>query len=324
MKIVANEFALPMGMNTECHANHFVTLEKGHVFLVCFLGSREGNDDVRIAGVHRSPNGAWSSPEYITEEDGLPHWNPVLLKRHDGAVMLFYKVGKPISDWKTRYMLSFDGCKTWTKSRELVPGDESGGRGPVRNKAIYLRNGSILAPASTERGEWKCFFDRSDDEGKTWLRSRELCVPAGTLDGYSSKKGKGIIQPTVWESAEGVHALMRSSEGAIYRTDSRDGMSWCNPYRTEIPNNNSGIDLDVLPDGRLILCCNPVGGNWGARSPISLFASTDNGHSFSLLTHLTTMPGEYSYPAVQYADGMLHVTYTWNRRTIQYFCLENL
>ena len=324
MKITANEFALPMGLNTECHASHFVTLGEGRIFLVCFLGSREGHNDVRIVGVHRAPDGTWSQPQAITEDDGLPHWNPVLLKRRDGAILLFYKVGKPIADWKTRFMVSYDGCKTWSASQELVAADEGGGRGPVRNKAIYLRDGSILAPASTERGEWKCFFDRSVDEGKTWQRSRDLCVPNGTLDGYAVRKGKGIIQPTLWESHEGVHALMRSSEGAIYRTDSNDGITWCDPYRTQIPNNNSGIDLDVLPDGRVLLCCNPVGNNWGARSPISLFVSTDNGKSFSLLTHLTTMQGEYSYPAVRYENGKLHVTYTWNRRTIQYFCLEDI
>ena len=325
MRIVANEFVLPIIDGKECHANHFVTLGEGRVFLVCFYGSKEGNDDVRIAGMFRNPkDGSWSQPELITEDDGVPHWNPVLLRRKDGSVVLFYKVGKPIADWKTKCKISYDDCKTWSDSFEMIDGDISGGRGPVRNKAIYLKDGSILAPGSTEKGEWKCFFDRSTDEGKTWTRSRDLRVPAGTLDKYDNLYNKGIIQPTLWQSKEGVHALLRSSEGAIYRVDSKDGIEWGDPYRTDMPNNNSGIDLDVLPDGRIILCCNPVSTDWGARSPISLFQSTDNGKTFTLLTHLTTMPGEFSYPVVQYVDGQLHVSYTWKRKTVQYFCLENV
>ena len=324
MRIAANEFALPFTENTECHASHFVRLRDGRILLVCFLGTKEGADDVRIVGTVRQANGLWSVPKPITEDDGVPHWNPVLFRRKDGALVLFYKVGKPISAWKTRYMLSFDEGESWTDSCELVEGDASGGRGPVRNKAIYLKNGSILAPASTEQGEWRCFFDRSDDGGSSWTKSRELCAPAQTLAAHKTDHGKGIIQPTLWESSEGVHALMRSSEGAIYRTDSPDGITWCDPYRTAFPNNNSGIDVAALPDGRLILCCNPVGKNWGARTPISLFVSSDNGKSFSLLTHLTTMVGEFSYPAVRYENGQLHVCYTWNRKTIQYFCIEDL
>ena len=324
MKILANEFVLPI-TQMECHANHFVVLGGGKVFCVYFYGTRESHGDVRIYGSMRNPeNGSWSEPRPITEDDGIAHWNPVLFQRKDGAVVLFYKVGKYISEWKTRCMISYDECQTWSESFEMIPGDDSGGRGPVRNKAIYLRSGAVLAPGSTERGEWKAFFDRSEDDGKTWKRSRDLCIPAKELEGYESVRNRGIIQPSLWESPEGVHALMRSTEGAIYRTDSVDGKQWCDPYRTEMPNNNSGIDLVGLPDGRVILCCNPVSQNWGARSPISLFESRDNGKSFTLLTHLTTMPGEFSYPALQYENGRLHVSYTWNRRTVQYFCFEGI
>ena len=34
---------------------------------------------------------------------------------------------------------------------------------------------------------------------------------------------------------------------------------------------------------------------------------------------LESDPGEYSYPAIiQGRDGDLHITYTWNRKTIRY------
>jgi len=321
MKITANEFVLPIIEGKECHASHFVLLGGGEVFCVYFYGSREGQNDVRIFGSRRFPDGSWSAPTAISEDDGQPHWNPVLFRRSDGTVILFYKVGKPIADWKTVCKISYDNCESWSESFEMIEGDESGGRGPVRNKAIYLSNGSIIAGGSTEKGEWKCFFDRSDDGAKSWQRSRDLRIFEGNSEDFNKR---GIIQPTLWESSDGVHALMRSSECVVYRTDSPDGNAWCDPYPIDMPNNNSGIDLASLEDGRIILCCNPVSDNWGKRSPISLFESLDDGKSFKFLTHLTTMQGEYSYPALRYEDGRLHISYTWNRKTVQYFCLEGI
>ncbi|AMO55886.1 hypothetical protein EZMO1_1737 [Endozoicomonas montiporae CL-33] len=127
----------------------------------------------------------------------------------------------------------------------------------------------------------------------------------------------------MWESQPGhVHMLMRSTRGVLYRSDSMDyGDSWCEAYSTTVPNNNSGIDL-VKAGESLILVCNPVPGNWGERTPLSILVSEDNGRSWSSPIHLETAAGEYSYPAVIAQDGLLHVTYSWNRRSIAYHCLQ--
>ena len=58
---------------------------------------------------------------------------------------------------------------------------------------------------------------------------------------------------------------------------------------------------------------------WGARSPISLLISKDGGAHWEHLTHLVTMPGEYSYPAVLWQDGCLLITHTWQRKSIQFW-----
>ena len=321
MRILANEFVLPFRGGWECHASHLLPLGDGKVFCVFFYGSREGRGDVRIYGSMRSEDCKWSEPVPLSEDDGVPHWNPVLFRRSDGAVILFYKVGETIADWITKCRISYDGCITWSDPFEMVEGDRSGGRGPVRNKAIYLSDGSVIAPASTERGEWKCFFDRSVDHGSSWLRGEDIRI----FDTEEGNEKRGIIQPTLWESEEGVHALMRSSEGRIYRTDSVDlGVSWCDPYPISMPNNNSGIDLVCIPDGRIVLICNPNSDNWGKRTPLSLYISNDNGLSFDFYSHLITMEGRYAYPAALYDDGKLHITFTWNRKTIQYICLTDI
>lgn len=322
MQIVANEFVLPLKVGRSCHASNLIVLPDGRIFTVYFCGSGEGHDDVRIFGSMRESGvvADWSEPTPITPDDGLPHWNPVLLPLDDGSVVLFYKVGKRIASWQTYYCISRDGCRTWSKPTELIPGD-IGGRGPVRNKCIVLSDGAILAPGSTELDDWRVFFDISVDNGKTWERTADIVIPDQCIN------HRGIIQPTAWEDERGVHALLRSSENYIYRTDSTDlGRSWCVPYATSLPSNNSGIDLVQLPDGRLVLAYNPVCGNWGARTPLSLAVSRDSGETWEHLTHLVTgrMSSGFSYPAIRYANGMLHITYTWTRETIAYMCIADV
>lgn len=324
MRILANEFVLPVSIGIECHASHLALLPDGRVFCVFFYGSKESHPDERIYGSFREQNGRWTAPFAISEDDGIAHWNPVLFKRNDGAYILYYKIGKTIPEWKTYYRISTDNCQTWSDSFELVPGDTMGGRGPVRNKAIYLSDGSILAPTSTEQGRWRCFFDRSTDNGKTWTASELLSISEEEGKPLEmSNGGNGIIQPTVWESEDGAHALMRSTAGKIYKTDSKDFVNWCQPYPIDIPNNNSGIDAVKLPDGRVFLACNPIGIK-NVRTPLSLYVSNDDGNTFTFYSHLITMPGKYHYPAMIYEDGCLHLTYSWNFNTIAYMCLGDL
>lgn len=316
-----------------CHASSVAVLGDGSVFSVWFAGSKEGADDVNI-WCSRRQNEAWCRPHIIAQQENLPHWNPVLFVRSDGSVILFYKTGREISTWQTRAMVSHDNCETWSQSQELVSGDH-GGRGPVRNKVIALSNGRWLAPASLENGEWRCFADRSDDQGATWQKSSEVFADLGkqrTINpdykdipvSEQSYSGRGVIQPTLWESQPGmVHMLMRSSEGKIFRSDSADyGTTWCAAYATELPNNNSGIDLVKIPDGRLFLVYNPVGINWGPRCPIKLACSGDNGSTWQDVLVLDEEPGEYSYPAIVFQNNSLYITYTYRREDIAFWKLD--
>ena len=153
--------------------------------------------------------------------------------------------------------------------------------------------------------------------GETWTRTTDIRLPEPAGE---RPNPYGAIQPSLWEDGAGVHALLRTSQGYLYRTDSEDlGRSWSQPASSGIPNNNSGIDLVKAPDGTLYLACNPVGENWGARSPISLLISKDGGAHWEHLTHLVTMPGGIFYPAVLWQDGCLLITHTWQRKSIQFW-----
>ncbi|NLK07366.1 MAG: exo-alpha-sialidase [Firmicutes bacterium] len=317
-----------------CHASTLVVLGNGDLLAAWFGGSQEGASDVAI-WLSRRDHAAqkWGLPLKVADKLGVPHWNPVLFHNQDGTLLLFYKVGHQISKWQTFVKSSNDGGLSWTKALELVPGD-CGGRGPVRSKPIALANGTVLAPASIENDHWNAFVDISHDSGLTWDKSEMVPLKrsasgtsapdnpgqAGCETGKAQKRirGKGVIQPTLWESEPGqVHMLLRSTEGVVYRSDSADGgKTWCLAYPTELPNNNSGIDLVKLHSGLLALVYNPVGINWGPRTPLVLALSCDNGVSWGKKLVLEDDEGEYSYPAVVSSGDMVYITYTWRRERI--------
>ncbi|MDP4286119.1 MAG: sialidase family protein [Bacteroidota bacterium] len=299
----------------ECHASTIIHLPDGSFLAAWFGGTEEKNDDVAIWMTKGKP-GHWESPFEVAKINNDPHWNPVLFRAPDGRIHLFFKVGKEIPKWETWTKTSDDEGKSWSEAKELVKNDH-GGRGPVRNKMIVLSNGTWLAGASNELGLWNSFFDRSDDHGKTWQATPYLTIDRTEI------KGKGTIQPTLWESAPGqVHALLRSSAGIICRSDSKDyGKTWSPIYKTSLPNPNSGIDVAKMPDGTLILAYNPTGKDWGSRGKLALAISFDNGKTWPKKIDLENgnVDDEYSYPAIISFGDSIAVTYTWNRKKIAFW-----
>lgn len=311
-----------------CHASSLVQLPNNRTLAVWFAGSREGFDDVGIWGSERV-QAKWTPPRRLAKVRDLPHWNPVLFTAPNGDVHLYFKVSvdvptngerKRVTDgWETYQMISQDQGKTWGEPHPLVPGDTLG-RGPVKNKPILLSNGYWLAGASIETRNpdpekpdiWDVFVDYSTDHGKTWQATDRLILDR------SQVSGKGVIQPTLWESTSGhVHMLTRSTEGVAFRADSTDfGKTWSALYPTDLPNNNSGLDIAKLSDGTLALICNPVP---KGRYPLSILLSINNGKTWPHHLDIETESGEYSYPAIIPTQTGMAVTYTHNRKTIAYW-----
>lgn len=294
----------------QCHASTLADTEAG-VVVAWFGGTREKDDDVGI-WLSRDVDGEWTDPVELAKVEEVPHWNPVLFGPPNDDLYLFFKVGPEIPMWQTYWMTSKDYGASWSDPAELVAGDH-GGRGPVKNKPILLSDGSWMAGASTELGSWKAFSDRSTDKGKTWTRSNDWALSMDEIAGI------GAIQPTMWESKPGhVHALVRTAGGVIGRADSEDnGKTWSAIYDTGLPNPNSGIDLVKYDNDTLLMVWNPIGKNWGARTPLTLSMSKDNGKTWTGVAHLETEQGEYSYPAIIRTDDGVAISYTWKRERIR-------
>ncbi|MBQ7295806.1 MAG: exo-alpha-sialidase [Clostridia bacterium] len=300
------------------HASTIVKMNDGRLMSAYFAGTGEGYDDVRIwFSVYE--NGTWSIPSQVPSEDTVAHWNPVLTNYGD-FIRLYYKVGEEIPYWVTKYTDTYDGGKTWTEPKELVAGDTSGGRGPVRNKIFVTADGTLIAGASTEQGQWRAFFDISVDGGNTWEKT-DYIVAKGV-----NKKDIGMIQPTIWQDNNGVvHAMFRTDCGRIYRSDSVDGgKTWCEAYSTGLMNNYSGIDCVMTDDGRLWLVHTPAG--MKVRNRLILSVSEDNGKTWKDVMTLEesklNLSAEYSYPAIIAEGNRLYITYTHSRKTINYAFIE--
>ncbi len=311
MRLIKKEFPFPStSVLPAAHASNILKLPDGSFLCAWFAGQNEGTQDVSIWFSKRE-NRIWSTPEKISRVEEMPHWNPVLFQQKDDTICLFYKIGPNCSDWNTMLTTSRDG-ENWSEPKELIEGDDSGGRGPVRNKPLYLASGKLLAPGSSQKGAWLPFIDIYRKE-KGWEK-----IPIPTDHRIK------IIQPTLWEwSLDHVSALMRTDQGKIFRSDSSDGgESWCMAYPTSMPNNNSGIDCVRLQDGTLVLVCNPIDQNCGVRSPLSVFTSRDNGITFQKEMDLETDKSDFSYPSVIADGNRVYVTYTHRRNAIAFCELE--
>lgn len=308
----------------ESHASTIVQTRSGAIAAAWFGGTKERNPDVEIWFAKRGPRG-WEKP--VSLADGiqpsgprLPTWNPVLFQDPKGALHLFYKVGPSPQEWWGMIISSTDEGKTWSKPRRLADGI----LGPIKNKPVILSDGSWLSPSSTEQadgGGWKLHFEWSSDAGRSWTATPPV-DPQAKFD---------AIQPSILFHRDGkLQAVARTRQGVVGATWSSDnGKSWGPLLAIDLPNPNSGTDAVTLKDGRQLIVYNhsahsPETPGKGVRYPINIGLSDDGVHWRNVLT-LENKPlkAGYAYPAViQAADGMVHVSYTYNRQRIRHVVLD--
>jgi predicted neuraminidase len=294
-----------------CHASTITETKDGSI-AAWFGGTEERDPDVGI-WVSNIRNGKWSKPVEVA--NGIQHktkrypcWNPVLFNTGKD-ILLFYKVGPSPQSWWGELIISHDEGETWGKPTRL-PEDIYG---PIKNKPVLLKNGELLCPSSSEDQGWRVHMEISSDNGLSWERTPAL-----------NKKDTAVIQPTLLIlPGNDIEMLCRSKVLRILSSHSSDnGRTWT-PFKASIlPNPNSGIDAASLKDGRQLVVYNHLS---NGRNILNV-AVSDDGKEWKaaiLLENDKNQDSEFSYPAViQTKDGMVHITYTWNRIQIKHVVID--
>ena len=317
--IVTSEFIFGRedALFPSCHASTIAQIPDG-LITAWFGGTAERNPDVGIWS-SRFLKGKWTIPVEVAngvqpKGKRYPTWNPVLYNS-GSRLFLYYKVGPNCSDWWGEYISSVDNGRSWSKPIRLPKGIW----GPIKNKPVLLGNGVLLCPSSTEYNGWQVHMETTSDQGLSWNRTKSL----------NNGRHISAIQPTILVHPDGkIQILCRSKSRVILTSWSSDNSkTWSRFEPTPLPNPDSGIDAVNLKNGANLLVYNhyDIKHNWRSRNILNVSFSRDgiNWDSAVLLENDPDFDTEYSYPAViQTRDGLVHITYTWNRKLIKHVVID--
>ena len=339
------------------HASGIVECPNGSLLVCWYEGKTDRSEDVRIQAA-RLKKGAktWSETFLLADTPTLSDNNPCLIIDKHNRLWLFYYtlLGSPEGDWKTaylRYKISEDYQNsskpiTWILERDLPVkptdldsvvnkfcaqfGSESSPKEKemteyaqknlenhlsrklgwtTRARPLILSTGEMLLPMASEIFK-VAMMAISPDQGKTWSFSE-------ILDGY------GVIQPTVFEQKDGTLITFMRDTTPVHRVrtaQSKDhGLTWSSVKNTDLPNPGSGLEVIKLASGNVILLYNDT--TEGPRNSLAVSLSDDDGKIWKHTRHIARAKGEarYDYPSViQSRDNKIHVTYTYNTKTIKH------
>jgi len=307
----------------QCHASTIVEVAPDRLVAAWFGGTRESAPDVGI-WVTRFETGRWSEPVEVAngvQPDGTRHptWNPVLFAAPGQPLRLFYKVGPSPRAWWGMVKTSPDGGRTWSEAARLP----SPLLGPIKNKPVVLADGAWLSASSTEDSPtgWRAHVERSQDAGRTWAFIGPIDKGSWDLE---------AIQGSILVHRDGrLQMVGRTRSGVVSSSWSADaGRTWSPLEALGLPNPNAGTDAITLKDGRHLIVYNDAaprpGTRGGARYPLVVALSADGVcWNKAAVIEDEPLPDGYAYPAViQTSDGLVHITYTWNRQRIKHVVVD--
>lgn len=251
------------------HASNLQVMPNGDLLCVWFAGTQEGISDISIyLSRLRTGETTWTKAEKLSDDPECSEQNPVLFLAPDNQLWLLWTAQKSGNQDTAivRCRKSLDGGDSWGEIVTLL--DQPGTF--IRQPIVVADNGNWLLPVfycRVKPGEkWVGNYDVSavkisEDEGKTW---RDVEVP----------ESLGCVHMSITKTNDGKLLALYRSRWAdfIYKSESVDnGESWSAPQPTELPNNNSSIQVTTLINGELALVFNNMSSLGAKERRLSLY-----------------------------------------------------
>jgi len=322
--LYVERFINPEQEGSMSHVSSLAPLEDGAIAAAWYSGSREGAKDVTIY-LSVFSRGKWGHPvPVVSRESSMAELgryvkkvgNAVLATDESGRLWMFYSsiFAGGWSGASLNYKHSDDGGITWSDSKKLLLSPLFNLTSNVKNNALALRGGGFLLPVYHE-----LLRKRSE---LLWFHA----------DGVFSRvfmTGEGkAIQPSIVHKGGGkLGAFYRNMAEATPRkvlySDSPDmGRSWGPLMNTTLKNPNAGLDVISMGQGLLAVLNNTE----EDRHRLTLEYSSDGGRTWDELRVLEDEEGrEFSYPFIEVgSDGVIHITYTYDRKMIKHVSFDML
>ena len=263
----------PMVQN---HAAFIERLDDGTLACLWFGGTLEGKSDISIFGSTLAPGAdRWSAPIQLSDDPDRSEQNPVLA--HNGRGWQLFHTAQPAGNQDECLLRARDISLTDDRVIADVPRTIDLPRGCfIRGRFVRRSDGAWMMPifrcVSRPGQRWTGSHDTaavgiSHDDGETWALQE---VP-GSI---------GSVHMTIvpLDGERMVAFYRRRQSDFVHRSVSEDGgMTWSPPEPTDVPNNNSSINVVRLADGRLAMICNPVSAATSADRRASLYDEIEEG-----------------------------------------------
>lgn len=281
-----------------------------------FQGRGSDFDGARIVARRSADGGrSWSLTRVLQKNTGARNVMSVTLRRMPSAqdparIGVFYLEKNSVEDLDLRLRFSTDELQTLSESRLVT---ESPGYHVVNNdRVLQLSSGRWLVPAASTADVRKVnhFVARcliSDDDGASWRASQ----------GQVDLPKRGAMEPDLLELKDGrVLMILRNQLGSISRSVSADGgETWSEPDSLGLKAPEAPATIRRIPaTGDVVLIWNntwqPNEGHGGARTPLTIAVSKDDGDSWEHVQNLETRTDRtFSYASATFVGSRIVLSY---------------
>ncbi len=314
-------------VTTEVHSAGVVELNNGDIRSVWYGGTREGDADVAIyTNVWSSANKEWGQEhiavDLATTRTGSKRFarklgNPVITRGPNNNLWLLYV--SAVGGWATsgiNLSISKDEGMTWSTPKRLITSPTLNLSTLVKGNPISFTDGSIGLPVYHEFLAKFGELLRLDKDGNV-------------IDKTRLAWGRDSLQPVIlpYSKQEAISLLRYAGDPPnriLAQFSSNSGLSWPEPFKTDLPNPNAAIaGISTNAGKRLLMVFND---HPEERDKLSLAISDNQGESWKVVHVFERWNKEwkgkkqgYSYPSlIQATNGDFHLVYSWNVHKIKH------